>query len=286
MNLDELNTTEIIQAYSGIVKQLKKRGVIRTKNLVGDLGEYLAIEHFNNTAGMSNLKAAPAGTQNIDAISRNGDRFSIKSTTRNLTGVFYGEDGKSYNSVQQIGSQSAVYKKRHLVPFGEFMPFRFLLEPINRFINIPMSDLSAGDGPHTPLAIAGELIGISICYEDVFGEEMRAVLPDATVLINVSNDAWFGTHMAPHQHEQKARMRAREFERPLVRVTNTGVSSAIDYQGNILGRIKHDTKGILDVQVQPRDGATLYARTGNWPVFLFSLFVVIMMFAFGRARRV
>ena len=90
MNLDELNTTEIIQAYSGIVKQLKKRGVIRTKNLVGDLGEYLAIEHFNNTAGMSNLKAAPSGTQNIDAISRNGDRFSIKSTTRNLTGVFYG----------------------------------------------------------------------------------------------------------------------------------------------------------------------------------------------------
>ncbi len=90
MNLSKLDTTELIQTYSEIVKQLKKRGIIRTKNLVGDLGEYLAIEHFNNTAGMSNLKAAPAGTQNIDAISRDGDRFSIKSTTRNLTGVFYG----------------------------------------------------------------------------------------------------------------------------------------------------------------------------------------------------
>lgn len=90
MNFNNLNTTELIQAYSEIIKQLKRRGVIRTKNLVGDLGEYLAIEHFNNTAGMSNLKAAPAGTQNIDAISRNGDRFSIKSTTGNLTGVFYG----------------------------------------------------------------------------------------------------------------------------------------------------------------------------------------------------
>ena len=90
MNLKELNTTELIQAYSGIIKQLKKRGVIRTKNLLGDLGEYLAIEHFNKTAGMSNLQAAPAGTQNIDAISRNGDRYSIKATTGNLTGVFYG----------------------------------------------------------------------------------------------------------------------------------------------------------------------------------------------------
>jgi len=90
MNLDELNTTELIQTYSRIIKQLKKRGIIRTKNLLGDLGEYLAIEHFNNTSGMSNLQAAPAGTQNIDAISRNGDRYSIKSTTGNLTGVFYG----------------------------------------------------------------------------------------------------------------------------------------------------------------------------------------------------
>lgn len=90
MNLNELNTTELIKAYSGIIKQLKKRGVIRTKNLLGDLGEYLAIEHFKKTARMSNLQAAPAGTQNIDAISRNGDRYSIKATTGNLTGVFYG----------------------------------------------------------------------------------------------------------------------------------------------------------------------------------------------------
>ncbi len=90
MNFNELNTTELIQSYSKIIKELKKRGVIRTKNLLGDLGEYLAIEHFNNTSGMSNLQAAPPGTQNIDAISRNGERYSIKSTTGNLTGVFYG----------------------------------------------------------------------------------------------------------------------------------------------------------------------------------------------------
>ena len=90
MNLNQLNTTELINTYSEIIKLLKTRGVIRTKNLLGDLGEYLAIEHFNNTSKLSNLQAAPPGTQNTDAISRNGERYSIKSTTGNLTGVFYG----------------------------------------------------------------------------------------------------------------------------------------------------------------------------------------------------
>lgn len=90
MNLNELNTTELIKAYFRIIKQLKKHGVIRTKNILEDLGVYLAIEHLNNTAVTSNLQAAPAGTQNIDAISENGDRYSIKVTTENLTNVFYG----------------------------------------------------------------------------------------------------------------------------------------------------------------------------------------------------
>jgi hypothetical protein len=97
VKLNELNTTELIRAYSEIITLLKERGVIRTKNLLGDLGEYLAIEHFNNTAGMSNLQAAPAGTQNIDAISRNGERYSIKATTGNLTGVFYGLEPPTSN---------------------------------------------------------------------------------------------------------------------------------------------------------------------------------------------
>ena len=90
MELKKLTTTELIKAYSEIISLLKERNVIRTKNLLGDLGEFLAIEHFYKTSNLPNLQAAPAGTQNIDAISRNGERYSIKSTTGNLTGVFYG----------------------------------------------------------------------------------------------------------------------------------------------------------------------------------------------------
>lgn len=90
MKLEDLNTTELINLYSEIISLLKQRNVIRTKNLIGDLAEFLVIEHFNRTPGLSNLQAAPAGTQNIDAISRSGERYSIKATTGNLTGVFYG----------------------------------------------------------------------------------------------------------------------------------------------------------------------------------------------------
>jgi len=204
-----------------------------------------------------------------------------------LSGVFTRNEDNVYNSVRQLGGDKALYRKRHLVPFGEFMPMRFVLDFAARFIDIPMSDLAADTGPHVPLAVQGELIGVSICYEDVYGEEMRALLPASTLLINVSNDAWFGDSVAPHQHEQKARMRAREFARPLIRVTNTGISSAINERGEILGRIAHNTQGVLDVSVMPRNGMTPYAWTGNWPVFLLALVLLISQWlarrkTFGR----
>lgn len=199
-----------------------------------------------------------------------------------ITGGFQRDGDKVYNAVKQLGGEQAVYQKRHLVPFGEYMPLRFLLDFAAKFIIIPMADLTAGVGPHIPLTLQGVEVGISICYEDVFGEEMRALLPSAQMLVNVSNDAWFGNSAAPSQHEQKARMRAREFARPMIRVTNTGISAAIDYRGNVLGRIEHNTTGILDVRVQPRSGYTPYARTGNWPVFILCI-IIFLVFVLKRS---
>lgn len=88
--LIEKSTEEIIQLYSNAIKELKRRCVIRTNNVIGELGEYLAISQYNKTPGLPNLSPAPVGTENIDAISRKGDRYSIKSTSNVTTGVFYG----------------------------------------------------------------------------------------------------------------------------------------------------------------------------------------------------
>lgn len=90
MDLSKLKDAEVVQLYSGSIKELKRRGILRTNNVIGELGEHLAIDWFSRTHGLPKLQAAPVGTQNIDAISRNGDRYSIKSTSGNSTGVFYG----------------------------------------------------------------------------------------------------------------------------------------------------------------------------------------------------
>lgn len=94
MDLTALKTSDLVSLYSSIIKELKYRDVIRTNNVIGDLGEYLAIEYYNNTAGLPTLAAAPISTENIDAISRKGDRYSIKSTSGKVTGVFYGLEPK------------------------------------------------------------------------------------------------------------------------------------------------------------------------------------------------
>jgi len=202
--------------------------------------------------------------------------------TEVLAGGFYRDDEFAYNSLRQLAGEKAQYNKRHLVPFGEYMPFRFALEWIGNFVEIPQSDMGRGTGPNLPMVLKGEPLGLTICYEDVFGEEVRELIPEATVLINVSNDAWFGEKVAPYQHQQKAQMRAREMVRPLIRVTNTGVSSVMDHKGQLQGSIKHSTQGFLDTTVYPRTGASLYARTGNWPVFILSMLIVITALVFRQ----
>ena len=123
MEINELKNVELINLYSDIINTLKERGVIRTKNLIGDIGEYLAIEHFNKKSDKSNLQFAPAGTKNIDAISRNGDRYSIKSTSRNLTGVFYGLEKPNSNK-----ENSQKFEYLLIVQFNENFKLRRIIQ--------------------------------------------------------------------------------------------------------------------------------------------------------------
>jgi apolipoprotein N-acyltransferase len=109
-------------------------------------------------------------------------------------------------------------------------------------------------------------MGISICYEDAFGGEVIRALPEATALVNASNDAWFGDSLAPHQHLEMARMRSIETQRPMLRVTNTGVTAIIDHRGRITDAAPQFTVAVLRGRVQPMRGATPYARMGNTPL--------------------
>lgn len=131
-DLEKYSTNDLIQLYSEIISKLKSRGVIRTKNIVGDLGEYLAIEHYNKTPGLPNLQAAPAGTQNIDAISRQGARYSIKSTSGKLTSVFYG-----LNDPESTDEEKQKFEYVIIVIFSENFELEKIIEiDWNQFINM------------------------------------------------------------------------------------------------------------------------------------------------------
>lgn len=186
-----------------------------------------------------------------------------------LLGAFEREQGVFYNSMFSLGvSADQAYRKNHLVPFGEFIPVRSVLGWfINNVLNIPMSDLSSGGENQPLLMIAGQQIAVNICYEDVFGEEIIRALPDATLLLNTSNDAWYGESSAAIQHNQISQMRALETGRMMLRSTNTGVTSVIDRNGKILAMLPQHQRAVLTGQVQGYSGETPYVRWGNAAIF-------------------
>ncbi len=214
------------------------------------------------------------------AIARNGSTV--------LSGGFLVNDAGNefYNAIKVLGGSDAqVYTKRHLVPFGEFIPFRGVLTMLADLITIPMSDLSAGRGPVVPIEIDGNHYGMSICYEDAFGAEMRVQLPLANILVNVSNDAWFGDSMAPHQHLEMAAMRSLEFGRPMLRTTNTGITAHISARGEILSSAAQFQQTAIDVEVTPRSGSTPYVEVGDWLAVGAALLMMLLFFALDQWRR-
>jgi apolipoprotein N-acyltransferase len=165
------------------------------------------------------------------------------------------------------------------------MPLPFLFQWFIDNFDIPMSDFARGPAQQLPLSIAGHKVGISVCYEDAFGEEVIAALPQAMLLVNVSEDAWFGNSFAPHQRLQMARLRALEAGRPMLRAANTGPSAVIDHRGVLVARTRQFAIETLEAPVQPMQGATPYVRTGNAVIVALSLVLITLPWAAGRQRR-
>jgi apolipoprotein N-acyltransferase len=195
---------------------------------------------------------------------------------------FRGREFDYYNSLVRLtGEGVQSYRKRHLVPFGEFIPpgFKWVLA----ILQIPLSDFNRGAPGQPPLAASGTSFGVAICYEDIFGAEMIDQLPAAQVLLNVSNLAWFGDSLAPEQHLQESQMRALETGRWMVRSTNTGATAAIDETGRVVERLPNFTRGTLVASVVPRKGSTPYSRTGDFPAIALAA-AVLAYVRFTRRR--
>lgn len=172
-----------------------------------------------------------------------------------------------YNSVFTLGSApESRYRKVHLVPFGEFVPygFRWAVD----LMAIPLGDFARGAPNQPPLAAGGQLLAVNICYEDAFGEERIAAARNATLLVNLSNDAWFGASLAPWQHLQIGAMRSLEAGRWQLRANNTGITAILDHQGRTRAQLAPFVAGTLNGEAQGRIGDTPYLRLGNAAVLV------------------
>jgi apolipoprotein N-acyltransferase len=185
-----------------------------------------------------------------------------------------------YNAVISLEQPGRFYYKVHLVPFGEYLPLRDWLASVLSFLPVPQSDFSAGRLDQPLLQAANYPVGTSICYEIAFGEQLIHTLPEAALLINISNDAWFGDSLAPHQHLEMARMRARETGRYVLRATNTGISAVMDEQGRLVARAPQFEQAVIRAEVVPRQGATPYVYWGNWPVLLLAAGLLLIELGF------
>ncbi len=260
--------------------------------LVPTLETYLGMTmaHWDSDLVIWPETAVPAF---LDQVEENFIKPLAKAAREHDTLMLFGvpvydtKTGAYYNAMLGLGRQGRdLYYKRHLVPFGEFLPMRWLLAPLHPYIAVPMADFSSGK-PTKPLVRLDSLqAGVSICYEDAFGNEVIRALPEADFLVNASNDAWFGDSLAPYQHLEIARMRALETGRYLLRATNTGISAVIDPKGKVVGSIPFYKRGVLTREIHAMRGYSPYAQWGNTPVILAVFSMAIGGVWLGRRRSV
>lgn len=218
--------------------------------------------------------------------------FAQQSRSQLLIGVPTSDGPQRYaNSVIGIGasaeSHSYRYDKHHLVPFGEFIPtgFRWFID----MMQMPLGDFTRGAAQQAPLAVKDQWVLPNICYEDLFGEEIAAQLSgkaaQTTLLLNVSNIAWFGDSFALPQHLQISQMRTLETGRPMLRATNTGMTAVIDPKGRVLQQLSPLTTGTLSASVQGYRGSTPYILFGNWLTLALGTLMLVAAWLTGRKKQ-
>lgn len=190
------------------------------------------------------------------------------------------------NSAIAIGAGEGKYVKRHLVPFGEYVPFESVLRGLIEFFNLPMSRSEAGNEVQPYLRSSDLDMAMAICYEIAYPELVRREGANADVLLTISNDTWFGSSIGPDQHLQIARMRALELGRYLLRATNNGFTAVVDEKGKVAGILPQFEAGVLYSRFFATTGQTPYGKYGDKPLLLLALFLLLMAGIFRVRGRI
>lgn len=207
------------------------------------------------------------------------EQEAVAHNTDIITSLPYKDKaGKLFNSVLVLGKNRAMYKKIHLLPFGEYLPWQPVSGYLMDLMNVRLGKFSSGEIDQPLLNVAGHYFVTSICYEDAFGEQSIRHVEQAKFLVNVTNDGWFDGSIEPYQHMQIARMRALEAGRYLLRVTNTGVSAIISEKGKIVNQAPVMQRVTITSDIEPMSGMTPYSLMGDKPTIL--IISLILLYSF------
>jgi apolipoprotein N-acyltransferase len=199
-------------------------------------------------------------------------RFS--ESTELITGMWLFEGSELFNSLVNVKTDQ-IYKKQHLVPFGEYIPFKTLLNPILIYFGAPISDISPGKPDQLSIQVKDSLNAAPlICYDIVFGNDVRKAVKSSDFIINISNDSWFGRSLGPYQHLEISRIRAIENNKWLLRSTNDGFSAVIDNKGTIVDILLKGEQGVLNQEIGINNSSTIYANFGYYVPYLSALVIL------------
>lgn len=269
----------------------------KSKNFWSILDKYLELT--------SNLKAdliiwpetaIPAKEQQVQYILKDLDNALQVSKQSLITGLIDYNNKNYYNQIISIGFNennnkynypaARKYTKQHLLPFGEYLPFKKFFSALSPFFEQAIANFSSRKNKTTNLKAANLNLATAICYEIIFSSELRAqILPTTDAILTVSNDTWFGNSLGPIQHMQIARMRALEFARPVIRATNNGISAIVAANGKITAQLPQFKLAVLTAKITPTHGLTPFSKWGNIPLYCYMFICLILSFLFYNKKK-
>ena len=255
--------------FSIIQPNIKQELKFNNEKLVSIKNKYksLTLKNNNNSLVIWPETALPFLYENNKSYYKT---IILENNISLLSGIFRytKSNGNIFNSIVLLDTKEQFYDKRHLVPFGEYMPLKPFSQFLANTLNLPMSNLSKGIDNQENIMIGDINIYPLICYEAAYPHLMDIKDNEFGIIVHISNDAWFGNSEAPFQHLQIAQSRALESSRYLIRAANTGISAVINPQGVILQKLNLGSEGVINSEIYASKGQTPYMYFGDYPILM------------------